>query len=71
MAAGGHELFTVLTGRCRVHHDDGSFQEAGPVVCNEPASVPHQHTVLQRCSAARRHGDAPLRGAGRHLGVAL
>jgi len=31
MAAGGHELFTVLTGRCRVHHDDGSFQEAGPV----------------------------------------
>ncbi len=30
MAAGEHELFTVLTGRCRVHREDGSFQEAGP-----------------------------------------
>jgi uncharacterized protein len=30
MAAGEHELFTVLTGRCRVHAEDGSFQEAGP-----------------------------------------
>ena len=29
MAAGEHELFTVLQGRCRVHRDDGSFQEAG------------------------------------------
>ncbi len=25
-----HELFTVLQGRCRVHNEDGSFQEAGP-----------------------------------------
>ena len=25
-----HELFTVLQGRCRVHADDGSFEEAGP-----------------------------------------
>ena len=25
-----HELFTVLQGRCRVHAEDGSFQEAGP-----------------------------------------
>ncbi len=25
-----HELFTVLQGRCRVHADDGGFQEAGP-----------------------------------------
>lgn len=24
------ELFTVLEGRCRVHADDGSLQEAGP-----------------------------------------
>ncbi len=24
------EVFTVLEGRCRVHADDGSFQEAGP-----------------------------------------
>lgn len=30
MSAGEHELFTVLTGRCRVHRDDGSFEEAGP-----------------------------------------
>lgn len=30
MGAGEHELFTVLTGRCRVHRNDGSFQEAGP-----------------------------------------
>jgi uncharacterized cupin superfamily protein len=28
MAAGEHELFTVLLGRCRVHREDGSFQEA-------------------------------------------
>jgi len=25
-----HELFTVLQGRCRVHDEQGSFQEAGP-----------------------------------------
>jgi uncharacterized cupin superfamily protein len=30
MAAGEHELFTVLTGRCRVHAQHGGFQEAGP-----------------------------------------
>jgi uncharacterized cupin superfamily protein len=24
------EVFTVLQGRCRVHHDAGDFQEAGP-----------------------------------------
>ncbi|MDE2300800.1 MAG: DUF861 domain-containing protein [Burkholderiales bacterium] len=24
------ELFTVLAGRCRVHSDDGSMQDAGP-----------------------------------------
>ncbi|MFN9503313.1 MAG: cupin domain-containing protein [Rubrivivax sp.] len=30
MADGEHELFTVLQGRCRVHHEDGRFQEAGP-----------------------------------------
>jgi uncharacterized protein len=30
MAEGEQELFTVLAGRCRVHRDDGSFQEAGP-----------------------------------------
>lgn len=29
MAAGEHELFTVLHGRCRVHREDGSFREAG------------------------------------------
>lgn len=29
MAAGEHELFTVLRGRCRVHRPDGSYQEAG------------------------------------------
>lgn len=28
--AGHHELFTVLTGRCRVHSDEGTSQEAGP-----------------------------------------
>ncbi|MBL0151042.1 MAG: DUF861 domain-containing protein [Ideonella sp.] len=25
-----HELFTVLTGRCRVHREDGSCEAAGP-----------------------------------------
>ncbi len=25
-----HELFTVLQGRCRVHADDGGFEEVGP-----------------------------------------
>lgn len=30
MAAGEHELFTVLAGRCRVSGDDGEVQEAGP-----------------------------------------
>jgi len=30
MADGEHELFTVLTGRCRVHAEDGRFAEAGP-----------------------------------------
>jgi uncharacterized cupin superfamily protein len=30
MAADEHELFTVLQGRCRVHQEDGTFQEAGP-----------------------------------------
>lgn len=30
MGAGERELFTVLAGRCRVHADDGSFEEAGP-----------------------------------------
>jgi uncharacterized protein len=30
MAAGEHELFTVLAGRCRVHAAGGGFQEAGP-----------------------------------------
>jgi uncharacterized protein len=30
MAVGEQELFTVLSGRCRVHAEDGSFQEAGP-----------------------------------------
>jgi uncharacterized cupin superfamily protein len=24
------EVFTVLSGRCRVHGDDGGVQEAGP-----------------------------------------
>jgi uncharacterized cupin superfamily protein len=28
MAAGEHEVFTVLHGRCRVHREDGSFEEA-------------------------------------------
>jgi len=28
--AGYHELFTVLSGRCKVHADDGTWQEAGP-----------------------------------------
>ncbi|MBP5990161.1 MAG: DUF861 domain-containing protein [Piscinibacter sp.] len=33
-----HELFTVLQGRCRVHADDGSFEEAGPgeALCISP-----------------------------------
>ena len=30
MAAGEHELFTVLAGRCRVHAHSGGFEEAGP-----------------------------------------
>jgi hypothetical protein len=30
MAPGEHELFTVLAGRCRVHAEDGTHQEAGP-----------------------------------------
>ena len=30
MVDGEHELFTVLSGRCRVHAEDGSFAEAGP-----------------------------------------
>jgi uncharacterized cupin superfamily protein len=30
MAPGEHELFTVLTGRCRVHAQGGGFEEAGP-----------------------------------------
>lgn len=30
MGVGEHELFTVLAGRCRVHREDGSFDEAGP-----------------------------------------
>ncbi|MCE2914762.1 MAG: cupin domain-containing protein [Rubrivivax sp.] len=30
MDAGEHELFTVLAGRCRIHHPEGSFEEAGP-----------------------------------------
>lgn len=30
MGAGEQELFTVLAGRCRVHDEDGGFQEAGP-----------------------------------------
>ena len=30
MDAAEQELFTVLSGRCRVHQEDGSFQEAGP-----------------------------------------
>lgn len=30
MGPGEHELFTVLSGRCRVHAADGSFQAAGP-----------------------------------------
>ena len=29
MDRGEHELFTVLQGRCRVHREDGSCQEAG------------------------------------------
>jgi len=28
--AGYHEFFTVLSGRCRVHAADGTWQEAGP-----------------------------------------
>ena len=27
---GHHELFTVLSGLCRVHADDGTSQQAGP-----------------------------------------
>jgi uncharacterized cupin superfamily protein len=30
MGPGEHELFTVLTGRCRVESDDGVHQNAGP-----------------------------------------
>ena len=30
MGANERELFTVLAGRCRVHADDGTFEEAGP-----------------------------------------
>jgi uncharacterized protein len=30
MAAGEHELFTVLAGRCRVHAQGGGYEEAGP-----------------------------------------
>lgn len=30
MDPGEQELFTVLHGRCRVHHRDGRFEEAGP-----------------------------------------
>ncbi len=30
MGEAEQELFTVLTGRCRVHAADGSFEEAGP-----------------------------------------
>lgn len=30
MGANERELFTVLSGRCRVHGEDGSVQEAGP-----------------------------------------
>jgi uncharacterized cupin superfamily protein len=30
MGVGEHELFTVQAGRCRVHREDGSFDEAGP-----------------------------------------
>lgn len=30
MAPNEQELFTVLAGRCRVHADNGSFEEAGP-----------------------------------------
>jgi uncharacterized cupin superfamily protein len=30
MGSGEQELFTVLSGRCRVHAEDGSVQEAGP-----------------------------------------
>lgn len=30
MGPAEQELFTVLSGRCRVHAPDGSFQEAGP-----------------------------------------
>jgi uncharacterized cupin superfamily protein len=30
MGVDERELFTVLAGRCRVHADDGSFEEAGP-----------------------------------------
>jgi uncharacterized cupin superfamily protein len=30
MAPGEHELFTVLSGRCRVHAQGAGFEEAGP-----------------------------------------
>lgn len=30
MDEGEHELFTVLSGRCRLHSASGGFQEAGP-----------------------------------------
>lgn len=30
MGPNEHELFTVLSGRCRIHAPDGSFVEAGP-----------------------------------------
>jgi len=30
MAAGEHELFTVLSGRCRVHAAAGGFEAVGP-----------------------------------------
>lgn len=30
MASAERELFTVISGRCRLHAVDGSFEEAGP-----------------------------------------
>ncbi|MCU0967733.1 MAG: cupin domain-containing protein [Rubrivivax sp.] len=48
MAPGEHELFTVLSGRCRVHSAAGGFEEAGPgVALYLPAGFRGSFEVLE------------------------
>lgn len=59
-----HELFTVLRGRCRVHAEDGHFEEAGPgEALHIPAGFTGSFEVLEPLAKTYAIVDAAAAGA--------